>query len=1528
MNQHSKIILLTGLFIITILCCSQRTYSEETSQNSTNQKISFSITPSLPELPEPPVEIPDMYGFQEKAFSYSDINLTQGSLTFSEVDLKLPGKNGMDLVISRQYNSQQYRSEPNANPIDNHRWSNWCSSGWSFNLGARAFAMQSIATFETVPTEGGIQDAVVENKVVIQQNGALEAYEIYDEQNNCYRSTIPGNFNKVKVIKEPATFFVSSPQQVKEIVLETATGLQIVFNKRFYLEYHYVHRDLMNDPDLMQPDDLEVSGFYLTEIRNLNGTKITFEYEEISPGQVSIPKNQIGDTLSSEYYKNFLTVFTVEIIEQTAWMIQYRPKKIIDSFQREININYIVPNNQPAETGTYLISSIQYTNISSGQNQIAYSYDSNYNLVSVQVDDLPEKTYSYFYYQPEYMRCTRRHQQKDYQDVFDRAYFPEDHDPNHNIRDIQNYPYDQMYGYVINTRKSPLGAVITYSYKDQLTAHYWDFSRRPVDGNIYYYGAIIKYASFPIVIKREVTESPEKPVLTYDFEYTYNINPYSNEKRYRKSEYNPSYLNNPNAKLYYFSSVTVINPLNLESETYEFQNALLTKHTKGIFESTTEWNYDNNTRTKTTSKKVDIVQTTTEFNNYDEYLHPTSIVTKKDDQVILTKEASYYTDTAYLEKNLVHLLKSQKLIADDKIRSSFFTYTDLGQPKEVYRGENTSGTLLKTFTFDDQGRISTQRTRKADNNFLEVNFTYNQDSTYDITKTLNTANPKAQKSIHELNTGKLIKSIGINNQETNYEYDNYGRITGVIYPDQSQDTFSYSADLKTKTINSSGKTISTTIDNLGRKILMDFPEGEEDVKYEYYYGKAIDKVYKLQNNTWVKKTEFGYDPYLRKNRSFSPDWGETTYYYDPVINVIRVTDPQNRKLIKHKDKLGRLISETFDPDDSVTNFTYDNFNNILQTTGPSGLSYRADYDIYGKTIKTYHTHSADTPVSSIKVQSETEYYDNNLVKAVIVKDEAGNVYRTYSYTYEEENRLIALNLNNETAETLVYDESGHTYSQGRLTTAQNDCVKTEYDYDNMGRTTKETTTILPLNLSYEIQTNYDNNSNVNQIIYNDGKSIDYSYEAGTQRLIDIDYDSRDIASYTYNSNGTIKELALGNGTTIYYTYTKEVLLTNITVKDTNNATIYFQSYNHDMSGNITSTQHTNYLHFSGGDQTREYNYNQKDELTEVVINSNATYSHAYDSNGNHLKLETPNQKNLDFNNMVIDNDSDKLTKKIYTNNREVIFNYDPEGNMVQKKRTQDTVTVEDIQYTYNYHNQLETIKKDSQTIATYYYNHKGERVYNTTNTSDYQAEKYYYWDFGGRIIGEGQTDFTENHERNGQKEHIVRYIYSGNEKIAMSRPDWQGNEDLFYFINNAQGTPMLIIDQAGAIVFKNNMDEWGNLGKFFVGSKNEVNYTGKKLDWGTGLYYFNQRYYDPEIGRFLTPDPAGQSLNAYVYCGNNPLYYVDPDGEAWWIIGAVIGAVAGAWCKALTKSSTWLDMALGKLNILYNIEKSSHISEE
>ncbi|MEM9540747.1 MAG: FG-GAP-like repeat-containing protein [Cyanobacteria bacterium P01_E01_bin.42] len=71
-------------------------------------------------------------------------------------------------------------------------------------------------------------------------------------------------------------------------------------------------------------------------------------------------------------------------------------------------------------------------------------------------------------------------------------------------------------------------------------------------------------------------------------------------------------------------------------------------------------------------------------------------------------------------------------------------------------------------------------------------------------------------------------------------------------------------------------------------------------------------------------------------------------------------------------------------------------------------------------------------------------------------------------------------------------------------------------------------------------------------------------------------------------------------------------------------------------------------------------------------------------------------------------------------------------------------------------------------------------------------------------------------------------------------------------------------------------------------------FTGKEYDSNSGLYYFGSRYYNGHLGRFLTPDPAGQYFSPYVYGNGDPLSGIDPTGSQFVILAIAIGVVVAA----------------------------------
>jgi RHS repeat-associated protein len=91
------------------------------------------------------------------------------------------------------------------------------------------------------------------------------------------------------------------------------------------------------------------------------------------------------------------------------------------------------------------------------------------------------------------------------------------------------------------------------------------------------------------------------------------------------------------------------------------------------------------------------------------------------------------------------------------------------------------------------------------------------------------------------------------------------------------------------------------------------------------------------------------------------------------------------------------------------------------------------------------------------------------------------------------------------------------------------------------------------------------------------------------------------------------------------------------------------------------------------------------------------------------------------------------------------------------------------------------------------------------------------------------------------------------------------------------------------------------------------------LDEESGLYYYNARYYDPELGRFIQPDTmvpdAGdpQTLNRYSYVNNNPLKYADPSGHFAFLAAIPIGAAIGGATAAAPGGNILMGMLTGGL---------------
>jgi RHS repeat-associated protein len=194
----------------------------------------------------------------------------------------------------------------------------------------------------------------------------------------------------------------------------------------------------------------------------------------------------------------------------------------------------------------------------------------------------------------------------------------------------------------------------------------------------------------------------------------------------------------------------------------------------------------------------------------------------------------------------------------------------------------------------------------------------------------------------------------------------------------------------------------------------------------------------------------------------------------------------------------------------------------------------------------------------------------------------------------------------------------------------------------------------------------------------------------------------------------------------------------------------------------------------------------------------------------------------------------------------------------------NTVNVESITYTWTPLDALESATTP-EGMETYTYDGDGLRI----TKIDGADQILYIRDGSGQIIAE----YDE------QGHLLAEYVSAMGHRVAKV----SASGLRYYYHTDLVGTPLVITDQNGNLSWRG---EYLPFGTEFTSTDpgDHFKFTGKELEDHTGLYYFEARYYDPVIGRFISVDPVGgnvensQSWNRYGYVEGNPLRYVDPTG--------------------------------------------------
>ena len=467
------------------------------------------------------------------------------------------------------------------------------------------------------------------------------------------------------------------------------------------------------------------------------------------------------------------------------------------------------------------------------------------------------------------------------------------------------------------------------------------------------------------------------------------------------------------------------------------------------------------------------------------------------------------------------------------------------------------------------------------------------------------------------------------------------------------------------------------------------------------------------------------------------------------------------------------------------------------------------------------------------------------------------------YSYDKFDRTTKEQYNNVTYE-YAYDASGQLAKQ--TSTAGEEY---NYEYDSLGRLIRSNEYN---DGTFEQRTEhiYDaSNRLTKQSWYNAGgvTTMSYAYSTTTGLLSSLNatvQNSSIPVTYTYQGANQLRSKAIGSVMTKAYNFGtssgyRTALPNFVNYRDPDGNLIYGDYCVYDGNGRIVS------IADSGNTSSvrATYGYDEQGQLTSAAVGG-TRYAYTYDTAGN----------------LITKTDGGTSHSYTYGNGawRDLLTAYD--GKSITYSGGNPTKYYNGSTFTWTQGRKLATAKVGNTNIS-YTYDMAGVRSSKTVGSTTYK-----YTTLSGLVTRQTGGNAT------------IDFVYDeSNQPLAMKY-----NGKVYYYVLNAQGDVVRIVDGSRNVVASYSYDPWGKLlsssGTF--ADINPLRYRGYYYDAETGFYYLQSRYYDPEIGRFINADSYAStdatgllSTNMFAYCENDPVNKSDPDGEvAHLAIGAVVGAIA------------------------------------
>jgi RHS repeat-associated protein len=791
-----------------------------------------------------------------------------------------------------------------------------------------------------------------------------------------------------------------------------------------------------------------------------------------------------------------------------------------------------------------------------------------------------------------------------------------------------------------------------------------------------------------------------------------------------------------------------------------------------------------------------------------------------------------------------------------------------------------------SFTYDDQGRcVKTSGLDRYDEKRLHymdaVHWTEVTDSLGHVTL------------YQWAPSGQVVCEIGPLGATRRSKYDENGRLITMVAPTGAAVAFDY---------DDAGNCCKMT-DPFGNTLQFTFNAAHQPVSLTDQYG-----------GIWRRE----YDAHNRLVRTADPDGFGWALSYDSRGNLVKVIDPMGTITRQMFSETG-TVRQVIDTSGNQKDYVHNEFGRLIEEKGPTGATLRFHYNLRGDLVKlewpngslVTFEHGPGGALTAVTdaTRKRTTHHFGPCRRRLQTTDPAGNI--TQYHWGSEPRRLQAIT--NPKGETyrFFYDAAGKLIGEVGF-----DGRELVYEYDAQG------TWVRTVNGQGEaVAYTRDLMNRATAFEFSDGRKLSFVYDPGGRM---VSATSADCAlRFEYDVHGRIVrewqndylietdfdllgrpiQTRCSLGPRLAYSYSTQGWLERVTVGDRaviecerNGAgheicrklagdLLLRQDY--DLRGRLLRQELVRGMHAPGAPTTASgaQAFSRNHSLVERI--------YQYDAGGTLVST-----RNQDCGERVYVYDPAARLLQVNSGGQTLEqFAYDPTGNLTLIGKGGDHQVLAygpgdrllargDVKYSYDGNGRLVCkavpVEGDQQRVWQFRWDVQNQL--RQVVLPDCKTYHYSYDALGRRVakVGpEGKSEFI------WWGDAILHEVVKKAARVTWV-PDVHGFTPLckltggkvYAVISDQLGVPRELVDQHGHVVWRANYLAWGAAEiTDTAGVDCPARFPGQWFDAESQLHYNRFRYYDPAIGRFISPDPTRLmgGINQYAYAAN-PVNWIDPFG--------------------------------------------------